>query len=68
VPQLAHSVEAKPELVITEGIAYTKFLLDTDSNFKFMLGPRVRHDLPVVNPIHKRTATYHSPEQVVGFE
>jgi len=30
--------------------------------------PRVGNNLPVVDPIHKGTAAYHGPEQVVGFK
>ena len=66
--QLAHSIEPKTEIIITERCRCREFLLQSDADFAFMLGPSVRYDLPVVLAIHKRPIRDYRPEQVVRLQ
>lgn len=53
VSQLAKAVKSKSEIVVTKGVAHAEFLLSRDADFEFVLGARVRYNLPVVLPVHK---------------
>ena len=66
--QLAHSIEPKTEIIITERCRCREFLLQSDADFAFMLGPSVRYDLPVVLAIHERPIRDYRPEQVVRLQ
>jgi len=68
MPELTHSIETKSEIVVTKGIAYTEFLLDTYSNFEFVFSPRICYNFPIMTTIHKRSVTYHCPEQIISFK
>ena len=52
--ELAEAVEAKPEVIVTEGVTYAEFLLCRYSNFQLVICTRVCNDFPVVLAVHKR--------------
>ena len=63
--QLSRAIEAEPKLIVTKSCVQIEPLLGCHTDFKFVLCPRISHNLPVVVSVHEGSVRDHGPEQIV---
>jgi hypothetical protein len=67
VSQLPNSEESPTEFVIAESGPLVAFTALTNSNFEFMLCPRISDELPIVDAFVKGNVAKECAEEVVVF-
>jgi hypothetical protein len=67
VPQLAEPIVCEPELIVAERAVHVELLLRRHADLQLVLGPRIRHDLPVVHAIGEWAVRDERAEVVVGL-
>jgi hypothetical protein len=67
VPQLPEPIVCEPELIVTERAVHVELLLRRHADLQLVLGPRIRHDLPVVHAIGEWAVRDECAEVVVGL-
>jgi hypothetical protein len=67
VPQLPEPIVCEPELIVTERAVHVELLLRGHADLQLVLGPRIRHDLPVVHAVGEWAVRDERAEVVVGL-
>lgn len=65
--QLPDSVEAEAKLIVAKGARRGKSLLSRYPNFKLVFSPGIGNNFPVVDSLHERLVSNHSPKEIVLF-
>jgi hypothetical protein len=67
VSQLPEPIVCEPELIVAERAVHVELLLRRHADLQLVLGPRIRHDLPVVHAVTEGPVRDERAEVVVGL-